>query len=444
MDNAPRHILRQLIARYGHSLLNESPRLEGLMREAVGEHRPELFVLLTALREQVPADLLKSEDGLPSGVLVVQLTKRLQNNCAFTDEAASWAVESWALALGVISEAELNAHQSAPRDAATRQTSTVGAAIDAGKKAYQEEKRKTELSGRIEAAPKYTETELRSPVNDSGSSVQGLRSSSSRFKRVLPVQRSPFITAPALRSLKGTGDLTTEEFSLERALYIFEMTSHGGEYSTFNVTLCNSGEIVESLYGVLNDPKGGVTAVGIERKGQYYLEISADESWQVEFRLPQASQGEELPLTFTGKGKQVTPFIQFTEGKVFFKCSHRGEYNFAVIVFSSCGEQISLVVNSAGSVEAADHVEIPRTGLYLLDVSADGDWKISVEDMPPTRDAAPSTELDAVAADVNEALVNLGYQRPAVERAISLALREGGDLSVESILRRSLRNLAKP
>lgn len=41
------------------------------------------------------------------------------------------------------------------RDAASRQGSTVAAAIDAGKKAYQEEKRKTELSGRIEAAPNY-------------------------------------------------------------------------------------------------------------------------------------------------------------------------------------------------------------------------------------------------------------------------------------------------
>lgn len=43
------------------------------------------------------------------------------------------------------------------REAAARQTSTVTAAIDAGKKAYQEEKRKTELSGRIEAAPTYEE-----------------------------------------------------------------------------------------------------------------------------------------------------------------------------------------------------------------------------------------------------------------------------------------------
>ena len=43
------------------------------------------------------------------------------------------------------------------REAAARQTGTVAAAIDAGKKAYQEEKRKTEMSGRIEAAPNYGE-----------------------------------------------------------------------------------------------------------------------------------------------------------------------------------------------------------------------------------------------------------------------------------------------
>ena len=43
------------------------------------------------------------------------------------------------------------------REAAARQSGTVSAAIEAGKKAYQEEKRKTEMSGRIEAAPNYGE-----------------------------------------------------------------------------------------------------------------------------------------------------------------------------------------------------------------------------------------------------------------------------------------------
>ncbi len=45
----------------------------------------------------------------------------------------------------------------AARETASRQTGTVAAAIDAGRKAYQDEKRKTELSGRIEAAPQYEE-----------------------------------------------------------------------------------------------------------------------------------------------------------------------------------------------------------------------------------------------------------------------------------------------
>src|SRR5215213_1551831 len=37
------------------------------------------------------------------------------------------------------------------RDVASRQGGTLSAALDAGKKAYQEEKRKTEMSGRIDA-----------------------------------------------------------------------------------------------------------------------------------------------------------------------------------------------------------------------------------------------------------------------------------------------------
>src|SRR6266446_5868110 len=55
------------------------------------------------------------------------------------------AGELYATAAGKVGEVAQTA-----REAAVRQTSTVAAAIDAGKKAYQEEKRKTELSGRLE------------------------------------------------------------------------------------------------------------------------------------------------------------------------------------------------------------------------------------------------------------------------------------------------------
>ena len=43
----------------------------------------------------------------------------------------------------------------ATRDAARTQAGSISAAVEAGKKAYVEEKRKTELSGRTDAAPTY-------------------------------------------------------------------------------------------------------------------------------------------------------------------------------------------------------------------------------------------------------------------------------------------------
>jgi Holliday junction DNA helicase RuvA len=50
---------------------------------------------------------------------------------------------------------------------------------------------------------------------------------------------------------------------------------------------------------------------------------------------------------------------------------------------------------------------------------------------------------DSIRSDALSALLNLGYQRNAAEKAITSVLSEGADLSVESILRQSLRKLAK-
>ena len=55
---------------------------------------------------------------------------------------------------------------------------------------------------------------------------------------------------------------------------------------------------------------------------------------------------------------------------------------------------------------------------------------------------AESTE-DSVRSDALSALLNLGYQRNGAEKAIDAALSEGGDITVESVLRRSLKKLAR-
>ena len=57
--------------------------------------------------------------------------------------------------------------------------------------------------------------------------------------------------------------------------------------------------------------------------------------------------------------------------------------------------------------------------------------------------AGAPTSTDAMQSDAMSALTNLGYQKVAAEKAVKNAIDEGGDLSVEVILRRSLRSLAK-
>ncbi len=65
------------------------------------------------------------------------------------------------------------------------------------------------------------------------------------------------------------------------------------------------------------------------------------------------------------------------------------------------------------------------------------------EEFAAAERAGASLSEDAVREDALSALVGLGYQKSPAEKAIQTALQEGGDITVELILRRSLRLLAK-
>ena len=57
--------------------------------------------------------------------------------------------------------------------------------------------------------------------------------------------------------------------------------------------------------------------------------------------------------------------------------------------------------------------------------------------------AGVASTPDSMRDDAMSALSNLGYQKAAAEKAVKSAIDEGGELSVEVVLRRSLRSLAK-
>ncbi|WP_295440709.1 formylglycine-generating enzyme family protein [uncultured Thiodictyon sp.] len=104
MEPTVRDTLRQLIVQHGRALSDDPPRCETMLRDLCGHHQPEIALLISALQQRVPAALLANAAGLPPPLLVDQLRQRLTKELFLTAEAAQWAVETWALALGIVAQ----------------------------------------------------------------------------------------------------------------------------------------------------------------------------------------------------------------------------------------------------------------------------------------------------------------------------------------------------
>lgn len=101
VNDIPRQKLREIIATYGSGVVDDPRRCRALLLDYAGKYRREIFVLHTAQEEHVAKDLQEIGNGVPLHVLIAQLTRRLMDNRALTEDAARWAVESWVYALGM-------------------------------------------------------------------------------------------------------------------------------------------------------------------------------------------------------------------------------------------------------------------------------------------------------------------------------------------------------
>lgn len=111
MNDLPRHTLSRIIAEHGRGICDAPKRIEALLRDLCGAHRREINIIVGALEERVASDLIARGNSVPRDVLLARLAARLRDNLAYTPEAARWGVETWAVALGILSEAELPARQ---------------------------------------------------------------------------------------------------------------------------------------------------------------------------------------------------------------------------------------------------------------------------------------------------------------------------------------------
>ena len=126
-------------------------------------------------------------------------------------------------------------------------------------------------------------------------------------------------------------------------------------------------------------------------------------------------------------------------------CSARVQYSPAVQ--SAIAGAVNINTASADDIEKLPHVGRKTAERLVVDlrdkIAALSSPAMEEEFAAQAAAAGVAPTPDAMRDDAMSALSNLGYQKAAAEKAVKNAIDEGGELSVEVVLRRSLRSLAK-
>jgi hypothetical protein len=108
MDDIPRQKLKEILRKFGTGLISNPKKVKGLLLDYCpsqrsgygGNFQKEIHLLILAINQNIPQDLLATSLNEPFAFKRGRLQKRL-TDLAVEESAAAWAVDAWAEALGL-------------------------------------------------------------------------------------------------------------------------------------------------------------------------------------------------------------------------------------------------------------------------------------------------------------------------------------------------------
>jgi hypothetical protein len=111
MNDAVQAKLKEIVVRYGVSVIDDPLRCQGLLNDLCPSSRREISSLILVLKEGVPTDLMKAGKNTPRQALAARLSRQVADNVGLSEDVARWAVESWARAIESLPPAVQARHQ---------------------------------------------------------------------------------------------------------------------------------------------------------------------------------------------------------------------------------------------------------------------------------------------------------------------------------------------
>jgi len=104
-----------IISRCGQNILEDPKKLKNLLLDLnQGIEKKEVNIICNSLDDMIPFDLIKNKDNLPYEIIAERSMQRLQNSYGITEDLARWTVDTWALALNIISRNAILNKKSSP------------------------------------------------------------------------------------------------------------------------------------------------------------------------------------------------------------------------------------------------------------------------------------------------------------------------------------------
>ena len=82
---------------------------------------------------------------------------------------------------------------------------------------------------------------------------------------------------------------------------------------------------------------------------------------------------------FSGNGQKVTSLFRLNAGRVVFRMTHNVSSNFSIWLEDDTADLVELLVNEIGTFDGSRSVHIEYTGWFMLDISANGAWTVTIE-----------------------------------------------------------------
>lgn len=184
------------------------------------------------------------------------------------------------------------------------------------------------------------------------------------------------VPEPSQIHLAGTGQQITNKFHLDSGLSEFAMRYTGT--SNFIVWLRDGNGQRMELLAKTSSGFAGSEAASIAAEGDYALDVSAIGDWSIDITQPRPVTAQGTPVSLSDKGNHATQFFRLEPGTAKFHIVHNGSANFIVWLDDVNGNHIDAITNMMGSYDGTKSESIAQGGVYLLDVDADGNWKIDI------------------------------------------------------------------